>query len=869
LATAVNGGNAPVYLWKVNGTNAGTNSPVFSYTPQNNDQVRCMLTSNALCMTGSPANSNVITMSVESQIPAGVSIASSANPVCSANAVILTATPVNGGTAPVFQWKVNGNNVGNGGPTHTYMATDGDSVYCVMTSNSICATGNPATSNGIKLHTIAAVSVSVSIAASANSICAGTTVTFTATPVNGGSNPVFQWKVNGNNVGTNSPVFSYNPSHNHKVTCVLTSGVACTSGNPATSNQITMIVFPLYQVKVTIATASTSICAGASATFTATVVSGGTLPVYQWKVNGLNSGTSSPVFTYIPSDNDNISCTVTSNASCVTNNTANSNQITMTVSPNVQVAVSIASNPTGAVCSGTPVIFTAMPVNGGSSPVYQWKVNGTNAGTNSPVFAYNPINGDVISCSLTSSVLCGSGNPAVSNTLTMSVIPVLPVSVTVSASQNPFCQGSPVIFNAIATNGGSHPYFQWKVNGMNVGTNNQSYTYTPANGDNVSCILTSDITCPSGNPATSNAIVLSAYMLNPTITGSSTACLGNATSTYSTQANMTGYQWNVSAGGEIISGTGTNTITVLWSMAGAKTVTVAYGNPAGCVAQTPGVLNLTVYDTPGTAGIISGPMEVCVGTQGVAYSVAAIPNASGYLWKVPFGVTVVSGAGTRSIAVNFSNSAFIGDFSVKGTNICFTGAQSPNLSVKANALLTGQVTLANITIPPAHQECLAAQSITTAGSGTTFLIEGGGEVTLIASQFIRFLPGTTVQETGFLHAFITNQCIPCSSWKITNADSGLLQANQNSGLSQEPEARATIIVYPNPSSGIFTLEINGITHSDKVRVEIFSARGEKLLTKEMIGERKHLFSLSDRPAGIYFVRVITGQIAETIKVVRN
>ena len=81
----------------------------------------------------------------------------------------------------------------------------GDVVSVVMTSSATCATGSPATSNSITMTVNSAVAASVSIASDAplNTICAGTLVTFTATPTNGGT-PVYQWLLNGNNVGSNS-----------------------------------------------------------------------------------------------------------------------------------------------------------------------------------------------------------------------------------------------------------------------------------------------------------------------------------------------------------------------------------------------------------------------------------------------------------------------------------------------------------------------------------------------------------------------------------------------------------------------------------------------------------------------------------------
>jgi hypothetical protein len=75
------------------------------------------------------------------------------------------------------------------------------------------------------------------------SVCSGTTVTFTAFPSNGGIAPVYQWKKGGANVGTNSAVYVDPGLVSGTVTCVMTSDIInCTTGNPATSNSISIAV---------------------------------------------------------------------------------------------------------------------------------------------------------------------------------------------------------------------------------------------------------------------------------------------------------------------------------------------------------------------------------------------------------------------------------------------------------------------------------------------------------------------------------------------------------------------------------------------------------------------------------------------------
>ena len=293
--------------------------------------------------------------------------------------------------------------------------------------------------------------VSVTIAEDANPVCDGTTVNFTATPVNGGTTPSYQWQVNGSNAGTGSPSYSYVPVDGDLVTVILTSSETCQSGGPATSNTVTMTVSPILPVSVSIAADINPICAGATVTFMATPTNGGTTLAYQWYNGATAVGTDNPVYSYIPVDGDIITVVLTSSETCQSDGPATSNAVNMIVNPILPVSVSIAAD-ANPVCDGTTVIFTATPVNEGTTPSYQWYNGAIAVGADNPVYADVPADGDNITVVLTSSETCQSGGPAISNIVSMVVNPTPTVIITDPAA---VCSPSTVDLTAVAVTAGS------------------------------------------------------------------------------------------------------------------------------------------------------------------------------------------------------------------------------------------------------------------------------------------------------------------------------------------------------------------------------------------------------------------------------
>ena len=137
------------------------------------------------------------------------------------------------------------------------------------------------------------------------------------------------------------------------------------------------------------------------------------------------------------------------------------------------------------ICEGSPITFTATTSDGGFTPSYQWQLNKSLTGIDSPVYTYNHFNnGDTVSCVMTNAIPTQCVL-AKSNTISIAVNPAPHVD---SAQVLSFKSGQSQVLDAGATGLIS------------------SYAWSPAAGLN-----DTTIEHPIASPSKSTAYTLTVY----------------------------------------------------------------------------------------------------------------------------------------------------------------------------------------------------------------------------------------------------------------------------------------------------------------------------------------------------------------------
>ncbi|MEI7727580.1 MAG: T9SS type A sorting domain-containing protein, partial [Bacteroidota bacterium] len=348
----------------------------------------------------------------------------------------------------------------------------------------------------------------------------------------------------------------------------------------------------------------------------------------------------------------------------------------------VPTLVSVPTATPSTICPGSPSQLHAVASGGVAPYTYAW----TPTGSLSNPAIENPVATPLLTTPYAVLVTDALGTTVTGN-VTLTVLPTLTPSVLIVPSANPSVPGDYVNYTATPFNGGASPTYVWKVNGSGVGTG-PTYFYKPSNHDQVTCEMTSSYACLTGNPAISNMITMVVIPVNRTETGT-----------------------------------------------------------------------------------INAPLLLCFD---------------------------------------------------------------------------------------------ASNTITVAGGGNVFIVKSGASAVFIAGVKISFLPGTLVENGGYLHGFIATTNNYCG-FVTTPAPS--VVAGEGEVQTEPLLASQMFSIYPNPTSGKFTLQNKGNVVISQVQVEIFDLRGLKVYSTSYTGERSHQINLPPFMPGLYFVKVTAGDQLESFKLV--
>ncbi len=316
-------------------------------------------------------------------------------------------------------------------------------------------------------------------------------------------------------------------------------------------------------------------------------------------------------------------------------------------------------------------------------------------------------------------------NEGNSCSITLDGTPLINVAAAIVGSPD-FCSGATESYSIQVDNAPANTYYNWTVPSDAVvssgqGTNVVIVTFGTATGNVSVDIITdcgtvtrsmavSSMTCPfyaggdndgfsEGNSCSTDLDGGPLFSVTG-ITGSSTFCEfgteGFSAVTVNAPAN-TYYNWTVPADATIVSGQGTANITVLF---GNTSGTVSVDVITDCAVVTPTAFPVTstvcsffaggdndgfsqtlrcATKLDGTDALVAGPIvgstTFCdFATESYTLTLQGANIETSIVWTVPAGATIVSGQGTTTILVQFSNNS--GNVSVDVTNPCTTVSAS-------------------------------------------------------------------------------------------------------------------------------------------------------------------------------------------------